>query len=569
MTASLLPTRRLGLVLVLATLSACGGGNHGSNGAAGAGNDTPTGAITDFVGGAFENWGQSEFLGAIGLTPAPATAEQMNEVLSDLAGIQTDLAAAETQLATLLGDFVSLQAQMSQDDFQAQAELLQSITTSEYASWNQFTNIVGNQTLAEVAANPLSTGGLEGLLTDAFLNTLAQQAAELSNTAEAGDELNSTVPDFLTSAKNLLTSEMASAQAAGTNVVPLFDQYNNGLMQQYYYLVNALQQIYTIEQTVLYMQQTTPSFDTVTLAEPGILDSNTYAENYAALDDLFQNRVVQLCTLFSAAIVSDFAPPLTCGTTTAPAPTKAATLPGIVGGPWTGTCFLYEWVGVLPAPETGFEGSWNGKTLEAQCNGSTYELAMPGVCEASSQVSFYAGTNASGTGQGQLQCTSIDPGSVSAPAYDSGAGATFAGSWSNEETNGTFCINVSTFGAAPPNATAISGPFGFNGQWCVNMGKNAGGDISSLWQYTATNGFVGAFAVLGIDPIQRGGYGIAAQVRCRENDPWCSQLGGQSYGSLCTGSSAICLAGQEITLTCSNGDEAIAALTYTGQSCGS
>lgn len=561
-------TKRLVFLAMAAILPACGG-EHNNSATTGVGSDSPSGAITDFIGGAFENWGQAQFLTAIGLMPTPSTTEQLNQVLSDLGQVQQQLSAAQADLQTLMGDFINLQEQMSQDDFTAQAELLQSITSAEYANWNQFTNAVGDQTLAEVAANPLSTGALVGLLTDPFLNTLATQASELSNTAAAGDELNSTVPDYLISATNLLTSKMASLQSQTQNVVPLFDQYNNGLMNQYYYLVQALQQIYTIEQTVLYLQDTTSSFDDITLAEPGILDSNTYDQNYAALNALFDARLTQLCTLFNAAIVSDGAPPITCGTTPAPPTTAAKTLPGVVGGAWTAgeTCNLYVWLGAVPSPQTDFEGSWDGSALTAQCDGASYDLSLSSCGSAAQQLSFYSGPDAGGTQTAQLQCGTLNGHDFSAPGWSGSAGDMFAADWANDQaSHSQMCVNVNGFGPTLPYTAPISGPLTGSGSYCTNIGSLPGVSFSSVWQYSAPSGFVGAFALLGTDPVQKGGFGITVQVLCLSGDPWCAQLPGQSSnGNLQNGSSSICIAHEKLTLQAGGGTDA--EIVYTNQSC--
>lgn len=564
-TLGFIPFRTVGPLLAAFTLTAAvlGGCNNDSD------HDNPIdttpgilgdgvgGVITDTLTDDFTNYAHSKFLGLIGIKPESPEEKQLDEVLDDITQIQTQLDKMQADLNTLLGDFLNLQEQLNNDASQAEYQLLNTIQTKEYANWNQFQNAVYPNTLAELVQNNKALDALKALFTDAYFNQIASQSAELSDTADS----SSAVPALLGSSLNLLKATIATGSNSQQNIVPLFAQYNEGLMQQLYYISQALQQIYTLEQTLLYLQEYAPGdygayFQGLTLGEPGIYGNNTYAQNSQALHDLFQQRAAGLKTLFSQFIVSDAKPAdLT-------APTAAATLPGIVEGSWTGACGLYVWDGYTDLPVFSFNpynfpagnfGSWNdttftpktswdGQTLTAYCEtgwqqwGTYTTINTATQCQKPPSLNDWLGT---------LQCTNINPKSVSAPAWNGSVGATFAGQWYSKvsvlnSSYITFDVNVFT---NPPSATPISGPLTqSNGNWSVTVG-NLHASNSTVWQYDS-QGFVGAFAVLinETNPTIKGDVAYEVQIQCIAGDKFCKQLNSADYSN----NSAICLAGRVI-----------------------
>jgi hypothetical protein len=60
-------------------------------------------------------------------------------------------------------------------------------------------------------------------------------------------------------------------------------------------------------------------------------------------------------------------------------------------------------------------------------------------------------------------------------------------------------IGTSGIGATPPNTSAISGPLSGSDPYCTKVGSLPGGGFESIWQFSGPNGYVGAFAILGMD----------------------------------------------------------------------
>lgn len=565
-------------------LAGCGGGRSSSSSVQPSAepirDEEVTGLITDFFGDAFKEWGQSEFLIKIGLDPEPASAQQLNQVLSQLGTIQQEVVNVQQGINTLIGDFTNLETQMANDNFKTQSAYLGQIMTGANINWNQYLNAVNcnpagtcSESLGGIANDPGAISALQQLFTDSFFNSLAYETAVMSNAGSPGDPNNATVPDLLISAKNLLVANINSKIAAGQNIVPLFDQYNNGLMYYYYYLVNDLQQIYAIEQTLLYLKQSNPSvFGSISLGEPGIVGNATYATNYAALNTLYQTRLSNLATLFGAAIISDAG---------AGSPTAAKTLASLPTGSWTAgsACQLYVWTGLLPTGQTGFEGSWDGSTLKASCSGATTTITPTVACAKGAQVGVYQGTNAAGNALNQLQCSQMNPAALTAPSWQNAAGYDYGGAWSYMDSQATMTIDLTGFGASTstkPYATQISGPLTYaskSNSWSTNAAKLPAVAFTSLWQYNAIDGFTGAFAVLAEENMHPpySMFAIELQILCLPGDPWCTQLPGTnpggSGGTPCKGSSAICLGHQKITFTCTDSGNAIQALKYAGQAC--
>lgn len=559
-------------------LTGCGGGNSSaqqpdSNVGGVVGAEGVTGLIIDFVGDAFKEWGQSEFLTKIGLDSEPATAQQLNQVLSQLGTIQQEVVNVQQGINTLIGDFANLETQMANDNFKTQSAYLGQIMTGANINWNQYLNAVNcnptgtcSESLADIANDSGAISALQQLFTDSFFNSLAYETAIMSNAGSPGDPNNATIPDLLSSAKNMLVTSIDSNITAKKDIVPLFDQYNNGLMYYYYYLVNDLQQIYAIEQTLLYLKQSNPSvFGSISLAEPGIVDNATYATNYAALNTLYQTRLTNLATIFGAAIISDAG---------AGSPTAAKTLTSLPTGSWTtgSTCQLYVWTGLLPTGQTGFEGSWDGSTLKASCSGATSTITPAKACAKGAQVGVYQGTNAAGNTLNQLQCSQMNPAALTVPSWQNAAGYEFGGEWSaSYGVNDIVTITLPGFvsPSSGPSATQISGPLTYSSKdnsWSTNAANLPAVAFTSLWQYNSVDGFTGAFAVLAQEntKIGYGWFGIELQVLCLPGDPWCTQLPGTNPGggggTPCKGSSAICLDHQTITLTCANSGSATQAL---------
>jgi hypothetical protein len=202
----------------------------------------------------------------------------------------------------------------------------------------------------------------------------------------------------------------------------MFDTYNNALLNQYVRLVLALQRIYTIESSVLYLQANLPQqFGGVLLAEPniGLTTPENYADNAATLLNIYTNRVDSLDSTFYPAFVSDSVGTLLNNSIVAPGdyPKKSGGLLSI-NGSWNNTSNLYVWQGLLPPGITGYSGGWDGTSLTVQGNSGTdvqsYTLNITKACfsgDSGPVISFW---NLKGWNP-QLQCLPRAP--VSSDGY--------------------------------------------------------------------------------------------------------------------------------------------------------
>ena len=433
------------------------------------------GSIANFVGEAIAKWGQSEFMKLVGIkTSDQIIQEQLNTVINDLQAIQNQLNDISNQLTALTQDFFNLQEEMQKNNYQAQALFLNQIETGTATNWTQFQNSLLNSgipckprepatadncvyfTLPEVLGQPASLTLLSGLLSTSYLGSLAQSAQQMSNTGTSGP-LNQTVPDYLTSANQLLQAQIKNYVTNGFNIMSVenwtppgqttpqslsvFDQYNNGLMNQYLYLIQALQQIYTIETTAIYLQANLPQqFGGIVLAEPGIgfTTPQNYQSQLNTLNNLFTQRADQLYALFSQAIVSD------AGGTSPNLPTKTGQVLGLSGN-WNTATSLYVWEGLLPSGENGYEGYWNGTTLTSQY--PTGWSSLPGSlvqysinsstqnCQASSGINFWQLTG----WPSKLQCAA-----VTTPPVEQATNTSLALEYSasNTDPNAYFYFNL-------------------------------------------------------------------------------------------------------------------------------
>ena len=562
--------RTLGPLLAAFTLTATvlGGCNNDSNESA---NNTPINTTPDIIGDGvdgfiadaltddFTDYAHSKFLGLIGIKPESPVEKQLDLVFDDITQIQSQLNAMQSDLNTLLGDFLNLQEQLNNDAYTAEYEVLDSIQKDTLVNWTQFQNAVYPDTLAELVQDNNALERLKALFTDAYFGQLASHIGQLSGTTDS----KSAVSVLLGSSLNLLKATIATDSNSKQNIVPLFAQYNEGLMQQLYYISQALQQIYTVEHTLLYLQEYAPGdyrvyFQGLTLGEPGINSHNTYSQQSKALNKLFQQRAADLKTLFSQFIVSDAQPD---GLTPV---TAADTLPGIVAGLWTGACGLYVWDGYTNSPVFSFNkdnfpagsfGSWNGTafTPKTSWDGQT----LTAYCETGNQWGAYTTLNTAtcqpppslNSWVGTLQCTNINPKSVSAPAWNNSVGATLAGQWipKGSVLNSSYIIFYSDDFVNPPSATPISGPLTQNADtsWGVKVGDLYASN-STVWQYSDAQGFVGAFAVLinETNPTIKGDAAYEVQIQCIAGDKFCKQLNPADYET----NTAICLAGSVIKL---------------------
>lgn len=409
--------------------------------------------IANFMGDAVAGWAKAQIFQQLGITVnANVIYQQLNTIIGDLASIQQQLTTMENQIQGLTNLFYDLQSEMNQANYINQAQFLNQIETGAAFNWNLFVNSAGGQTLEGLLSSSVDLDALQGVLTDSYLTTIATVAAQLSGTGSGSNvfQPNNTIYAYLTTAANYLNSQSQSLLNQGGNIMAvgtwtpvgqpaqqlsIFDQYNNALMNQYQYIIQVLQQAYTVEVTTLYLQANLPNqFGTIRLTEPGVVGQTTpanYTAQVATLNSIYSTRIQNVSNAFASAVVSDAggAPPvLPARTGTAQSSKYLANIPNFsqTGGNWNqyasngNGLSLFVWQGLLPQGEVGFWGAWDGTTLTGQS--PTGWSAPPSVltaysinaktqnCQYNTTPSLPTGINywqVSGW-PGQLQCMGLN-----------------------------------------------------------------------------------------------------------------------------------------------------------------
>lgn len=408
--------------------------------------------IANFIGGAVGGWAKAQIFQQLGIDiNANVIYQQLNTIIADLDNIQKTLEQMQQQIQGLTSLFYSLQTEMQQNQYNAQAEFLSQIQTGSAVNWNQFVNAVDGATLEGLLNSPVDLSALQAILTNSYLNNIAVISAQLSGTGTNSNatQPNNTIYAYFTTAVKYLNAQTQEYLNSGTNMMnigtwtppdqptqqmSIFDQYNNALMNEYQYIIQALQQAYTIEVTTLYLQANLPNqFGSIRLGEPGITGQTTpsnYTTQVGTLNNLYSTRVQNVFNAFASAIVSDAGgtpPALPARTGTAqPSPKYVANIPNFsqTDGTWNQTgskstsngLSLFVWQGLLPEGEVGYWGTWDGVTLTGQAPtgwSSTPSALTPYSINAKTQGCAYNTTPPLPTGinywqisgwPGQLQC---------------------------------------------------------------------------------------------------------------------------------------------------------------------
>lgn len=552
--------------------------------------------IVDFFGEAFKDWGQSEFLKAIGM--APVTDTQFNQLetqMSDLSGQIQILINTDTQIYysinnmqnylenssfnTLINEFNQLFDNNSiyYSGFVNATQISESPAT--FYSFNQIvssTQILQNLSSA-LNCNPTVSGGVSCVgLTNAYedtLNIIGQSSG--STTLNTFNVLNFAGQLF----NAVQTKSLQGFPSAGNqNNYNLSNQMimNNETIMAYLSQISlVLQQDYNMLSTMLYIKYNAESragFSGLTFPVSGMLDSESYAYNMQVLNQTYQDYFNTLHNIAAQYILSDNPNnPESAG-----AYTNVKTLAGVTGGNWSQSCNLYVWSGASTESNQGYNGTYNGGQLATQCfnnnqNIGNYALTMVEQCsDGHDPVSFYYGLNTNNNYTGQLQCTRA----MNLPSTPSWNNNTWYG-WFNVTTvhcsdfgcsNGNVGLNASGFNNYPLNNSwaAVSGIFGSNvgyATWGVDVATQVYGlNGNGLFQYISPTGLVDYFVVLVQGNPEGSSSTWSMQLQCANNDQWCSQMG--SYNNqlnICVGHNQLQLQYQG-----GNGGGGNAVVNYVG-----
>lgn len=572
----------------------------------------PEDELLDFVGGAFEQWGQSQFLQALGLQPSGPTAAQFN-------ALEAEVNQLSSQIATVIQEEQAIIFQISQLSDYLQKQSLDTLNDSFNAMENQqntvymnfvsavqdgtggpvfpWSQIVQTSTIMDNIANGIGcvAGAGGNLDCQTPINLLINDALNLTSSPVqpvSGAVFN--VPNFASQLFGAIQSYALEGfpQAGSTSSYNVSGQmtYNDETMMAYLsQMVTTAQQGYDILATLLYLKYNAPlsaGFVNISIPVPGYNDNNSYEQNATALACFYYYESEQCSGLSGPGVIQTLQANATASILSdnpgnpsqSGSYTNVKTLHGVSGGTWTHSCNLYVWSGASTLANQGYSGAWSGTSLTTQCFsgsppplvvGYTIDLSSACASASSANLSFYSGLNASNLQASQLQCNNLNPGGYSAPGWNNDAGYEFGADWSPDE-DWYLGINTPGFGDSPYTGP-IEGPLSQSSDWSgwgINYKKVPGMAFSSIWQYNLPSGLIGTFAVLGQD----GEYtttGVYLQVLCLEGDQWCSQLPGEGPGGgggqLGAGYSSICIGHQTVTLKWQ--ENSTQQLVYTGEGC--
>jgi hypothetical protein len=534
------------------------------------------GLLQSFFSETIDDFAGSQLLQLLGIDSAPASQQSIDTILTQLNAIETTLVSMETTLNSVFKDITDILSVMSE----AEVSQIDNITSSTGTGWAQFQNSfqtssnplsfltlneIGNGSQASTAAiNSLSL-----LLTDDYLASLANLANQASNYGG-----QTVLSPYLTAANSILTENISEALNQGDNIMnevgtwqppgqsqplslTIFDTYNNSLLNEYVNLMLALQRIYTIEASVLYLQAYLPNqFGGLVLAEPTI--GRTTAENYAAnaatLLNIYTQRVDSLEATFAKAFVTD------SGGSLPNPPAKTGSLLTIDGS-WNENTNLYVWQGILPEGTPGYSGAWDGSSLTVQNvaanDAINYSLNISKNCYSESGynpvVSFW---NIQGWTP-QLQCLPSNPvssdGSFSSPSL-----STYFG---RPDPNANFYFTFSSI-TANVEQKLISNqypPIIVSQPTSYYTSTAAGSGFSGNVAIVAPNGFAGQYLIGG--QVSGGNTFVRdwnINISC-PNTGNCYYLTDTQIASL----GGICLAGNYISLSGSTNGNSV-KVTYAG-----
>lgn len=359
--------------------------------------DEEQGFIMSFLGDALSDYAGSELLALIGL-PDTSGDEGISQVLTELQAISSQLDNIQKELSTLLSGLNTILAELSA----AQTNQLSDYLTATTSNWSQFHNAF---LITNPAPNESAYMDLTDLVDGSVQSNAAIQALQnyyndnsLSNLVTnanimSGYQGNPTVTTVLTDMANALSSSISNDVASKINIMnvgswtppehsqpvslSVFDYYDNGLMNQYFSAVTALQQMYTIESTLIYLQAYGPStFDNFLLAEDGIglTSPQNYSANMATLNTIYTSRVDSLQSSYANSFVSD------AGGSSPNLPMKTGKMVTLPGN-WNDLTNLFIWQGLLPPNVSGYAGVWDGNNLTVQFDYDNYSLNnISGYC---------------------------------------------------------------------------------------------------------------------------------------------------------------------------------------------
>lgn len=343
----------------------------------------------------------SQVLKAFGLDKND-TSQDLKEITDKLDNIESQLATIEKQVEALIGDFAQLDTYIEKTQYSYYNQMLSDMTADSDVIWNSYkgvfgqdydayldqrtynestckafkTNVAGDQLYAP-PQGPEPLFEAIAVILENFKSSLTDNTSYLSVLFEATQQY-------------LLADKLPQVGGQSTSLKSVLDQYNEGLMNQYAYVLLTLQKFFILEQTLIYMGSSDTKKDLCNLAldslwvqhdTDSITPKNTYAVNLKNLQSAYDAVIKTVKNAFNSAIVSDKIDgndtPKSDSDITKPwiatidINTKIINALGkqnyIPEGDWNkDACILYQWNGFSDW-DTTFQGDFDGSILTAQC----------------------------------------------------------------------------------------------------------------------------------------------------------------------------------------------------------
>ncbi len=553
--------------------------------------------IEDFFGETFETWGGSQFLQDIGIQPAGATEVQFDQLENQMSVLSSQIQSLINTSTQIYYSINNMQNYLDNGSFNTLSNEFSQLFNNTSVYYNGFINAT------MISESPAVFYNFQQITTSANILQNLSSGLDCGSTASGGvsctglinayeDTLNIigqssgniTTNTFNTSNfaaqlfQAIQTKSLENFPSAGNqnnyNLSSQITMNNETILAYLSQVSGVLQQDYNMLATMLYVKYNAPEsagFSGLTFPVAGMIDTQSYAYNMQVLNNTYSNYFTQLHNTASQYILSDNPNnPESAGNYK-----NVKTLSGVSGGTWSQNCNLYVWSGADSESSQGYNGSYNGGQITAQCfsnnqNIGQYSLTMVQQCsDGHDPISFYYGANASNNNVGQLQCQQT-MNAPTGPFWNSSSwygnfGITTAHCSDFGCSNGNIGINAQGFNNYPGTNSwaAIAGVFAVNSgfaTWGVDGNNIHGTFASGVFQYITPEGLVDYFAVLLNGNPMGTSESWQMQLQCVNNDQWCSQMGSyENQLNICVGHNQLQLQYQG-----SNGNGGNAVVSYVG-----
>ena len=337
--------------------------------------------------------------------------KEFQEITSQLNQIQSTLTEEEAQIKIIVQDFDDLAQWITETDYEQTKDEFQALQDTNLASWNTFSNIVGSKTLADIAGDATQCGQLSDFYSNHTLvmplgENLDPSAAIPEAVPIIGDDWNKALKedsglDVLFRYASIQLANQLPKQGSDPDETKQeqpaqdnFEEYNEGVINQFIEVLIALQQFYLYEQAIIYLGRDEDKGGCIDgfstwVGEDDISQDNPFDDNVRLLQKIFLDRLATITAFFNDQLISDpidgntkpldfTESPLSDSEWTSAAKFKRDDCNSMPGGDWADNCVFYQWYGFTDFSSDEYElfqGKYDGVSLQVECrhNGETAE----------------------------------------------------------------------------------------------------------------------------------------------------------------------------------------------------